>query len=229
MNILQELILENSTIVYIVVFLIGFISSLNPHMLGMVPIYVGHMVSSNNQKKLLNLIIFALSFSIILTGFGIGISIIGMSLHSIMTISYIIAGLIYLYMGLSLFGFKLSSVIPLEIIVLRSRKKRYRNTVLSNILMPLIFTPCSLPFIVSILTLAMLKGSIVYGGLILFVFGLGHSLIFILFGLFSDALIRLNDRLNHNKVIHKILGIVLMLLGIIFLSLNQNPNMHNHH
>jgi len=113
--------------------------------------------------------------------------------------------------------------------VLRSRKKRYRNTVLSNILMPLIFTPCSLPFIVSILTLAMLKGSIVYGGLILFVFGLGHSLIFILFGLFSDALIRLNDRLNHNKVIHKILGIVLMLLGIIFLSLNQNPNMHNHH
>lgn len=229
MNMLQELILGDSVAVYIVVFLIGFISSLNPHMLGMVPIYVGHMVSSNNQKKLINLILFVLSFSIILTGLGIGVSAIGMSLHSIMTISYIIAGLIYLFMGLNLLGLRLSSMIPLEIIVLHSSKKPYRNSVLRNILMPVIFTPCSLPFIVSILTLAMVKGSIIYGGTILFVFGLGHSLIFILFGLFSDVLIRINERLNHNKVLHKILGIIFIILGIVFISLNQNPSIHNHH
>lgn len=229
MNMLQELILGDSVGVYIVVFLIGFISSLNPHMLGMVPIYVGHMVSSNNQKKLINLILFALSFSIILTGLGVGVSAVGMSLHSIMTISYIIAGLIYLLMGLNLLGLRLSSMIPLEIIVLHSSKKPHRNSILRNILMPVIFTPCSLPFIVSILTLAMVKGSIIYGGTILFVFGLGHSLIFILFGLFSDVLIRLNDRLNHNKILHRILGIVFVILGIVFISLNQNPSIHNHH
>jgi len=226
---LQELILGDSVGVYIVVFLIGFISSLNPHMLGMVPIYVGHMVSSNNQKKLINLILFALSFSIILTGLGVGVSAVGMSLHSIMTISYVMAGLIYLFMGLSLLGLRLSSMIPIEIIVLHSSKKPYRNSVLRNILMPVIFTPCSLPFIVSILTLAMVKGSIIYGGTILFVFGLGHSLIFILFGLFSDVLIRLNDRLNHNKILHRILGVVFVILGIVFISLNQNSSIHNHH
>ncbi|ABW18619.1 cytochrome c biogenesis CcdA family protein [Alkaliphilus oremlandii] len=229
MNMLQELILGDSVGVYIVVFLIGFISSLNPHMLGMVPIYVGHMVSSNNQKKLINLILFALSFSIILTGLGVGVSAVGMSLHSIMTISYVMAGLIYLFMGLSLLGLRLSSMIPIEIIVLHSSKKPYRNSVLRNILMPVIFTPCSLPFIVSILTLAMVKGSIIYGGTILFVFGLGHSLIFILFGLFSDVLIRLNDRLNHNKILHRILGVVFVILGIVFISLNQNSSIHNHH
>jgi len=229
MNTLQELILGNSITVYVVVFFIGFISSLNPHMLGMVPIYVGNVVSNNSQRKLLNLIIFALSFSVILTGLGVGVSIIGMSLHSIMTISYIIAGLIYIYMGLSLLGIRLSSMIRLEVMVLRSSNKKNRNAVLSNVLMPLIFTPCSLPFIVSILTLAMLKGSIVYGGLILFVFGLGHSLIFILFGLFSDVLIRFNERLDHNKVIHKILGVILVILGIVFLSLNQNPSIHSNH
>jgi len=229
MNTLQELILGDSVIVYIVVFLIGFISSLNPHMLGMVPIYVGHLVSSDSQRKLVNLILFALSFSIVLTSLGIGVSIVGMSLHSIMTISYIIAGLIYLHMGLSLLGLGLNRIIPIEIVVIHSSKKSCGNRILSNIFMPLIFTPCSLPFIISILTLAMLKGSIIYGGMILFIFGLGHSLIFVLFGLFSDTLIRFNERLNHNKVIHKILGVVLMILGIVFLSLNQNPILHNNH
>lgn len=230
MDVLQEFILGNSATVYAVVFLIGFISSLNPHMLSMVPMYIGHMMdNSNTQKKWTKLTLFVLSFSIILTGLGIGVSIVGMSLHSIMTISYIIAGLIYLYMGLKLLGFSLSGVIPIKIIVFYSRKKRSGNRILSNILMPLIFTPCSLPFIVSILTLAMVRGSIFYGGIILFVFGLGHSLIFILFGLFSDRLIELNKRLKYNKVIHKILGIALILLGILFLSLNQNPNIHNNH
>lgn len=230
MNVLQELIAGNSVAVYIVVFLVGFISSLNPHMLGMVPMYVGHMIDgSNGQRKWVKLTLFALSFSIILTILGIVVSIVGMSLHSIMTISYIFAGLIYLFMGLRLLGLQLSHIIPIKIIVFYSIKKRTNNRILSNILMPLIFTPCSLPFIVSILTLAMLRGSIFYGGMILFVFGLGHSLIFVLFGVFTDYLMMLNERLRYNKVIHKILGVVLMILGIILLSLNQNPNIHSNH
>jgi len=34
---------------------------------------------------------------------------------------------------------------------------------------------------------------------------------------------------NDSKAIHKVLGVVLLVLGIAFLSLNQNPNIHNHH
>ncbi|TCT15656.1 cytochrome c-type biogenesis protein [Natranaerovirga pectinivora] len=230
MHVLQDLILRDSIIVYIVVFVIGFIVSLNPHMLGMVPLYVGHMVDDcNGGKKWRNLIAFSLSFSVILTLLGIGVSIVGMSLHAIMTISYYVAGIIYLYMGARLLGFKLSSVIPIKVVVISTKAKKSKNKLLSNILLPLITTPCSIPFIISLLTLVMIRGSVLYGAIILFLFGLGHSLIFILFGAFSTFFISFGEKYKYNKLVFKILGIVLIILGIVFLSLNQNPDIHSGH
>lgn len=230
MDILQQLILGNSVLVYLAIFLIGFISSLNPHMLGMVPMYMGYMVDDRGyQRKWRDIALFSLSFSIILTVLGIGVSIIGMSFRPIMTVSYIIAGLVYLYIGFKLLGFRLSTIIPIKIVVFYSRKKRSGNRFLSKIVMPLIFTPCSLPFIVSVLTLAMLRGSILYGAIVLFVFGLGHSLIFVLFGVFSSLLIKLNQKLSENRTVHRLLGVLFIVVGILFLSLNQSPSVHIHH
>ncbi|QNO16066.1 sulfite exporter TauE/SafE family protein [Alkalicella caledoniensis] len=230
MNLLEGLIMGNSLLVYIIVFLIGFISSLNPHMLGMVPIYLGTTIESEQgKKKWSGLFLFALSFSIILTALGMIVSTVGMSLHSIMTISYTFAGIIYLYLGLRLLGLRISKFIPFKIVVLYTKKKKSGKRILSNIFLPLIFTPCSLPFIISVLTLAMMRGSIIYGGLILLVFGLGHSLIFILFGAFSNSIVKIYEKIQHGNFINKLLGALLVILGVVFLLLNQSPEIHNHH
>lgn len=226
---LQQLIHGNPLVLYFVVFLVGFITSLNPHMLGMVPIFIGSVLGEDGNKKWVSLVAFSLSFSLILTILGMVVALVGMSAHLIMVISYTFAGLIYIYMGVRLLGFRPSKLIPIKIVMMYSRKGSKKSRYLNNILMPLIFTPCSLPIIISVLTLALLRGNIVYGGTMLFSFGLGHSLIFILFGLFSGTILKLHNKLQKSYIIQKVIGVLLIIIGIVFLSLNQNPDMHNHH
>jgi cytochrome c-type biogenesis protein len=227
MNMLKELILADSILVYILAFVVGFIASLNPHMLGMVPMYMGYILKSDQgSRKWMRLFLFALSFATILTILGISISGLGASLHPIMRVSYVIAGFIYLYMGLRLFGFSIASTIPIEILVIPSSRKS-RTNFLGNILMPLIFTPCSIPFVISILTLAMVKGSIIYGGGILFSFGMGHSLMFVLFGTFSNLLLNLENKLKGYRLVHKVFAVFMIVLGIVFLSINQQMPMNH--
>jgi cytochrome c-type biogenesis protein len=226
MNILKQMITSNSMLAYLTVFFLGFISSLNPHMLGMVPIFMGHTMSEEEKgRKWVNLIVFSLSFSVVLTVFGLVISSLGTSLHPIMQFSYILAGIIYIYIGFRLMGLRLRYKIPVKVVAFHYRRKRYGFKVLKNFLFPVIFTPCSLPFVISILTLAMVKGSILYGGLMLFSFGLGHSLIFLLFGISSKILLVLEERIGFGKIIHIFVGLIMILIGISFIALNGKMHM----
>lgn len=218
--------MSNSILAYFIIFFIGFISSLNPHMLSMVPIFMGNVITDENStKRWFKVSLFSLSFAVTLTIMGIVVSLIGSSLHTLMSLSYILAGLIYVYMGLNLFGIKLKELIPIQIIVLRNHKQTYIDKVVKNIGMSLIFTPCSLPFVISILTLAMVKGSMLYGGLILFSFGLGHSLIFFIFGISSNILFTLGKKLKSQYIIHKILGLIMMIIGMFFLLVSSKTHM----
>lgn len=225
-NSFKDIIMSNSILAYFIIFFIGFISSLNPHMLSMVPIFMGNVITDENStKRWFKVSLFSLSFAVTLTIMGIVVSLIGSSLHTLMSLSYILAGLIYVYMGLNLFGIKLKELIPIQIIVLRNHKQTYIDKVVKNIGMSLIFTPCSLPFVISILTLAMVKGSMLYGGLILFSFGLGHSLIFFIFGISSNILFTLGKKLKSQYIIHKILGLIMMIIGMFFLLVSSKTHM----
>lgn len=226
MTILQEMIIGDSKLVFLVVFIFGFLTSLNPHMLGMVPMYMGHIVSSDKgHNKFRPLVIFSLSFSATLTLLGIVVSVIGASFHSIMKISYILAGLIYIFLGIKMLGLHRLFKLPIQVIIFYSNNKKKGGSTLRNILMPLIFTPCSLPFIISILTLAMVKGDPIYGGLVLLIFGLGHSLIFLLFGLISKYILRIKGIKSISTILHKVFGLLMILLGIFYLVNNSTMHM----
>lgn len=209
--------MNNSILAYFIMFFIGFVSSLNPHMLSMVPIFIGNVINDKNTtKRGIKVLIFSLIFALTLTILGVVVSLLGSSLHTLMRFSYILAGIIYLYMGSRLFGINIKDLIPIQIIVLRNSKDTFIEKIIKNIGMSLIFTPCSLPFVISILTLAMIKGSILYGGLILFSFGLGHSIIFFIFGISSKKLYSLTKKMKFQYIIYKILGLIIIIVGIYF-------------
>lgn len=213
--------------IFILIFLIGIISSLNPHMIGMVPMYMGIILQEKKEGvRTREVICFSISFALMLTILGVIVSSFGASLHPIMRISYIIGGTIYLLLGLKMLGLNLKKLSPIKIVYFYSSNTKKRSLV-KNIILPLIFTPCSLPYIISILTLAMLRGSLFYGGLLLFSFGLGHSLIFIVFGLFSDYITNINLTFRYRRVINRCFAVLMLLLAVVFFFLSSNHKGHH--
>lgn len=224
---LRELVLGNSPLVYIIVFIVGFVASLNPHMLGMIPMYLGIMAKDNRKKvNWKELLLFALSFSLILTILGVAVASLGASMHPIMQMSYIIAGLIYLLLGLKLLGIDWRKLSPVKIIFFYS-KSNSKKSFLKNLILPLVFTPCSLPYIISILTLAMVRGKLLYGGMLLFSFGLGHSLIFIISGIFSGVLSKIEISTRYKKIVNISFALFMMIMGIVFLIISRSHGGHH--
>lgn len=86
-----------------------------------------------------------------------------------------------------------------------------------------------LPFIISLFTLIMVRGSLLYGSLILLTFGLGHSIIFIVFSAFWKQINYLTSKLRSNRIINTILGVLLIVLALVFLGSIISPALHMNH
>ncbi|MBS4041393.1 MAG: hypothetical protein KGZ81_12440, partial [Flavobacteriales bacterium] len=100
---------------------------------------------------------------------------------------------------------------------------------IKSLLAPLIFTPCSLPYIISLIGIIILKGSILNGVLILLFFSIGHSIVFLIFSFLYKPIIVLSAKIKDSKVIRLFFGALLILLAVIFLSSIIQPSVHISH
>jgi len=84
-------------------------------------------------------------------------------------------------------------------------------------LLSLVIGPCGTPVLASVLSFAAYQQSFAYGGLLLFVYGVGSSLPLILVGTASGSLLNSLDRPALRKWINAVLGGSLVLLGLYLL------------
>ncbi|RKD31228.1 cytochrome c biogenesis CcdA family protein [Thermohalobacter berrensis] len=224
-HIIKNIIDVNSPFNFVLAFGIGFISSINPHMLSMVPMFIGYIVQENIQdrrKLLLKTAGFSIFFAIILTILGLIMYVVGHSLHILMKLSYIVASIIYIILGFKLLGIRLFKNRKLiEIYFIGGYKKRKIFSPV-YILFTLVFTPCSLPFIISILTITLFKNSIIYSLLTIFLFGIGHSLIFIIAGVSSTLFTKIQNKSIIGFYLKKVFGAILLVLALVMLTLGSN-------
>lgn len=214
----------------------GALSFLSPCVLPLVPPYLCYMAgvsvddfrnngessqaARNRIRLLLTSFTFVLGFTTIFVALGAGASSIGHFLRQWQQEMAIAAGLVIIVMGLNFLG--------IVRIPLLSREARFQAgsapaTPLGAYIMGLAFafgwTPCIGPVLGPILTLAGSKASVFDGASLLAVYSLGLGLPFMLAALFSGSFMRFLSRFRvHMGMVEKVMGILLVLAGILFLT-----------
>lgn len=198
------------------VFVGGILSSISPCSLGILPVivgYVGGYSEHTTKKTIIQLIFFILGLSIVLTVLGIIAAFTGKALgfHSNPYIGLVLSSTI-LVMGLTLLEV---IEIPMPVVISKMPKNTGNNLILYPILLggtfALASTPCATPVLAGIMAYASLKANLLQGGLLLFVYALGQSLIILFVGLFASLFKKATVIKQFSHFINKISGIVLVI------------------
>ncbi len=88
----------------------------------------------------------------------------------------------------------------------------------TGLLLSLVIAPCGTPVLASVLSFAAYKQSVVYGGALLFAYGIGVGLPLLVLGTAAGGLARRLDRLGWRVWVDRLSGAVLVALGFYLLA-----------
>ena len=233
--------LEDEELTFVGIFLLGILTSVTPCSIALLIAMISYVGSlqKNSEKESKKYsfqglwigIIFTLGMSLVFFVFGMIISSIGVFLEA-STVFYLIAGIILVILGINIFK-PFSELIKKKsekgtssrfiekgqgIFLKISKKSIYLGAFFLGILFSIGWAPCALSLMmpVFILTLTQ-KISIIMGGLLLFVFGLGHGVPIIpLCTATSSIRGKLGNKyVSAGKWMQRIFGIIIITIGII--------------
>ncbi|MCF7873520.1 MAG: sulfite exporter TauE/SafE family protein [Candidatus Omnitrophica bacterium] len=99
-----------------------------------------------------------------------------------------------------------------------NKEKNKLSIFLFGVISGLAIIPCNFPVLGAIFGLISLKQDLIYGFFSLFLFSLGYGIIFLVLGVFTTAISNLPKYNRWFKIIRKILGVFLILIGLFFLT-----------
>jgi cytochrome c-type biogenesis protein len=210
----------------------GAISFVSPCILPLIPSYVSYitgisydeLVSRESRKKNMNItllhsLFFVAGFSIIFVLLGATASLAGSILSHYLGIIRIVGGALIILMGIFVMDVVDIPFLQREAkFQLKTRPAGYLGTVVVGMIFGAGWTPCTGPFLGSVLTLAMTSETLGSGMTLLLVYSLGLGIPFILSAVAISAFLFSFGKLKkHFKVIKIISGIILIFMGILLL------------
>ena len=212
---------------YLITFLEGLITFVSPCLLPMLPIYFSYLAgeesadtASGSIHTLRNALGFILGFTITFLTLGMFAGSIGMLLAEYKTLINILCGVIIIVLGLSFFGLiRLPFFKGMDGSRFLSDKMGFFSSVLFGLAFSVGWTPCVGAFLGSALLLASSQGSALQGMLLLLCYCAGLAIPFFLSALlvhqFNSAVGWIS---RHYKIINRISGLFLILVGIFMMA-----------
>jgi len=219
---IAQLIQHSPGLAIVAVFLGGVMTASNPCVLAMVPLMIGLVAGKRGTASLKKTFIFSLFFvlglAVTFTALGLISSLMGRMFGNVGRFwKYAVAG-VCLVMGVYLLGaFKFNFAAPKSFGKIR---KGGLGAFLLGLLFGVVSTPCAVPVLAVLLAFVANKWNVVYGGFLLFIYALGHSLLILIAGTSMGAAKRLIESKGLNKanrILQKAAGIIIILIGIYFL------------
>ncbi|MBS3820094.1 sulfite exporter TauE/SafE family protein [bacterium] len=218
----SQLMQHNPWLAVIAVFIGGITTASNPCVLAMIPLMMsviaGYRETTGIKKSLTFSMLFIVGLSITFTVLGLISALMGRMFGDVGRFWKYIVAAVCLVMGIHLLGlFKLSFWNPQFLNIQKGGKI---GAFLLGLLFGLVSTPCAVPILAVLLAYVASKGNIAYGGLLLFVYALGHSLLILVAGTSMGAAKRLIESKGVRKanlILQKAAGVIIILVGIYFL------------
>lgn len=214
----------NPWLAIVAVFLGGVLTASNPCVLAMIPLMMA-FVAGRQESKLGVLrslgysSLFVAGLSITFTVLGVAAALAGTLYGDISGVWNWVVAAVCVVMGLHLMGI-LSFTLPMPIDA-RPKTKGALGALLMGLLFGVVSTPCAAPILLVLLTyLAGSGASVPYGGLLLLVYALGHSVLILVAGTSMGAARRLIESRNVTRAtewMRKGAGAVIVAVGVFFL------------
>ncbi len=215
---IQATIQNNHGLAFLAVFIGGLISAASPCVLAAIPLiigYVGGYSGGDKKKAALYSFVFILGLSITFTLLGAAASAMGSLLSFAGRWLYIGLAVIAIVMGLQLMGL---IEIPLPFQKTRSVKSRgLWGAFLLGLLTGTVSSPCATPVLAVILAYVSTQGNILYGGLLLFVYAVGHCALIFVAGLsigLTESIVSSKGVRNFSLYAKRFSGFLLSIAGL---------------
>ncbi len=218
----EKLITTQPLLAVPVVFLGGLVTALNPCVLASIPLAIGFVGGyatgrSKGYALLLALFLF-LGIAAAFTVLGVVASLAGTLFGTTSKFWPILIVIVCLLMGGQILLFP-SFEIPMP----RGFAPKAGGIVgafLLGALTGVIATPCAMPVLAVVLTYVASRGNVVYGGLLLFTYALGHSVLVLVAGSsigIAEAMVSSKGLKRASAILKKASGVLLLLVGAYFL------------
>ena len=218
-----DLIHSNPWMAVVAVFFGGVLTASNPCVLAMIPLAVS-FVAGRKEEGLGTLrafgysLVFVLGLGLTFTAMGLLASLAGRLYGDIPGWwNYVIAA-VCVVMGLHLASV-LRFTIPMPL-NLQPRARGVAGALALGLLFGLVSAPCAAPILVVLLTyLAGSGASVLYGGLLLLVYALGHSILVLVAGTsmgMARSLLESRGWRRTNQVLRIVAGVLIILVGVFF-------------
>ena len=200
-------------------FVAGILFSFSPCVYPLIPItlgIVGATQVSSRLKGFYTSLVFVLGICLTYTVLGIIASFFGLLLMKffINPVTYFALAVIFFLLGLIM-----ADVVKLKLPFFSfdyPKRKGLFSVFLLGLVSGLAVIPCNFPVLGAILSLISMKKNVFYGGGALFIFSLGYGTILIILGTFTSLIKKLPKAGNWLIIIKRILGLVLILVGVYF-------------
>jgi len=196
----------------------GVLTFVSPCLLPLLPLYITYFAAGqhNRRRTLLNALVFVLGFALVFTALGAFAGTLGMLVFRHRMWVNVIGGLVVIVLGLSFLGlFQLPFLHKLQPRRMNTQDMRLGKSIVFGLTFAATLTPCAGPMLGIALTQAAQVGGTLHGMLLLFVYSLGVGLPFVLCAMAMDHIKGVLTFLRrHQSKIHKVSGILLILLGL---------------
>jgi cytochrome c-type biogenesis protein len=226
--------LSHGLTLYILLYslVMGFISFASPCIMPLIPSYVSYitgisydeLVSRESRKKNMNItllhsLVFVAGFSIIFVLLGATASLAGSILSQYLNVIRIVGGVLIIIMGVFVMDVVNIPFLQREAkLQLKTRPAGYVGTLLVGMIFGAGWTPCTGPFLGSVLALAMTSETLTSGMALLMTYSLGLGIPFILSAIAISAFLSSFSKLKkHFKAIKITSGIILIIMGVLLL------------
>jgi len=220
---IAQIIPHSPGLAIVAVFLGGVMTASNPCVLAMIPLMIGLVAGKQGttslKKTFFYSLFFVLGLAVTFTMLGLISALMGRMFGNIGHFWKYAVAAVCLVMGAQLLGaFKLNFSIPKSF---ENIREGGLGAFLLGLLFGVVSTPCAVPVLAVLLAFVANKGNVVYGGFLLFIYALGHSLLILIAGTSMGAAKRLIESKGLNKanrILQKAAGIIIILIGIYFLG-----------
>lgn len=225
-RLLTEELEKKSVLLFLLAFVLGFLTSLTPCVYPVIPIIMGYIGSQSRGNKLKG---FYLSLWFVL-GLGIVYSLLGLvaaATGSIFGATFqnpvvvVVIASIFILMGLSLAG--LFDIPVPSSISAKVQASGFKSQVIGSLIIGgvagIIAAPCAGPVLIAILSWISQTRNLGLGFLVMFTFSLGMGVIFVLVGTFTGILSSLPKGGKWMGTIKNVFAILLIIGGILVLGM----------
>jgi cytochrome c-type biogenesis protein len=220
------------SIAVLISFFAGLLTGFDPCRIGMASSVLVFQNKSKNKVIFSTSLAIMISFIITFTTLGIISILLGEQIiewfkeYERMFNSFL--SIIFVSMGLYMLGLRLYhilKVLPFTIIYFSFKQRKSKQSQLSHpitkayslgTLFAFTAIPCTTPMFLAMITYFIVEQSIFQSVFLLFIFGVGHSLPFLVIGWLSEILESTRWMATWHHILNRIIGLILIFIGIYF-------------